>query len=194
MDKQPASINLLKKPSNSTLDTILHFAVTGGRFIIILTETIALAAFLYRFTLDRQIIDLRDEIRANAAIVSQYESLEQDYRGIQDRIQQAGVLSKEAPMLPGLFSGIIEKGNGRVTFTSVLISVDTIRMEADASSVAALNEFVTALRSDPLIEEVSIDRIENRTSNALISVAISAQIKGVKKVDTKKKTSVEEDL
>ena len=194
MDKQPASINLLKKPSNSTLDTILHFAVTGGRFIIILTETIALAAFLYRFTLDRQIIDLRDEIRANAAIVSQYESLEQDYRGIQDRIQQAGVLSKEAPMLPGLFSGIIEKGNGRVTFTSVLISVDTIRMEADASSVAALNEFVTALRSDPLIEEVSIDRIENRTSNALISVAISGQIKGVKKVDTKKKTSVEEDL
>ena len=194
MDKQPASINLLKKPGNSTLDTILHFAVTGGRFIIILTETIALAAFLYRFTLDRQIIDLRDEIRANAAIVSQYESLEQDYRGIQDRIQQAGVLSKEAPMLPGLFSGIIEKGNGRVTFTSVLISVDTIRMEADASSVAALNEFVTALRSDPLIEEVSIDRIENRTSNALISVAISAQIKGVKKVDTKKKTSVEEDL
>ena len=194
MDKQPASINLLKKQGNSTLDTILHFAVTGGRFIIILTETIALAAFLYRFTLDRQIIDLRDEIRANAAIVSQYESLEQDYRGIQDRIQQAGVLSKEAPMLPGLFSGIIEKGNGRVTFTSVLISVDTIRMEADASSVAALNEFVTALRSDPLIEEVSIDRIENRTSNALISVAISAQIKGVKKVDTKKKTSVEEDL
>lgn len=194
MDKQPASINLLKKQGNSTLDTILHFAVTGGRFIIIFTETIALAAFLYRFTLDRQIIDLRDEIRANAAIVSQYEPLEQEYRGIQDRIQQAGVLSKEAPMLPGLFSGIIEKGNGNVTFTSLLISVDTIRMEADASSVASLNKFVTALRSDPLIEEVSIDRIENRTSNALISVTISAQIKGVKKEDAKNKTASQEDL
>lgn len=178
MDNQPQNINLLKKQGNSTLDTILHFAVTGGRFIVLLTEMIALLAFLYRFTLDRQIIDLNDEIKANQAIVAQYGPLELEYRDIQDRIQTAKTLDQEASVMPTLFTQIISKGEGIVTFTSLLISTDSIRVEADTNSVASLNTFVMALRSNPLIEEVSIDRIDNRTSNALITVAISAELEG----------------
>lgn len=178
MDKNSTSINLLKKQGDTLFDTILRFAVTGGRFIVLLTETIALAAFLYRFTIDRQIIDTRDEIKANQAIVEQYQPLESDYRNLQDRIQQASTLSKEAPKVPNLLSQIITKGNGTITFTSILLSTELIRIEADAGSVESLTTFVTALRNDPMIEEVSIDKIENRTSSALISVAISARMKG----------------
>lgn len=178
MDSQPSNINLLKKPGNTTLDTILHFAVTGGRFIVLFTETVALAAFLYRFTLDRKIIDTRDEIKANQTIVEQYQPLETTYRGVQDRIDQASKLSKDAPTLPNLFTQIVSKGSGNVTFYSLLMSNELIKIEADTDSVASLNTFVTALRNDPMIEEVSIDKIENRTSSALISVAITAQVKG----------------
>lgn len=191
MDKQLHNINLLKKQGDSPLDTILHFAVTGGRFIVLLTEMIALMAFLYRFTLDRQIIDLNDEIKANQAIVAQYEPLELDYRNLQDRIQTIKTLDQEAPIMPNLFTQIMSKGEGIVTFTSLLISSDSIRVEADTSSVASLNTFVMALRSDPLIKEVSIDRIDNRTSNALITVAISAELKGKDtEVNTKDKKEI----
>lgn len=180
MNEQPTNINLLKKQGNSTLDTIIHFAITSGRFLVLLTETIALSAFLYRFTLDRQIIDTRDEIKANQAIVEQYQPLETDYRALQSKIKEAGTLHTEASLMPSLFTDLVTKGNGTVTFISLLVSTDLIKIEADTRSVSDLNTFITALRSDPKIEDVSIDKIENRTASALISVAITAHLKGEK--------------
>lgn len=180
MNEQSTNINLLKKQGNTTLDTIIHFAVTGGRFIVLLTESIALAAFLYRFTLDRQIVDTRDEIKANQAIVEQYQPLETQYRALQDKIHQASTLNTQAPTLPTLFTDIISKGSGSVTFISLLVSTELVKIEAETGSVYDLNTFVSALRNDPRIEDVSIDSIENRTSSAQISVAISAQLKGGK--------------
>ncbi len=79
------SINLIRSEQTHHIDTILKWALTTGRFLIILTETIALSAFVYRFSLDREIIDLTDEIKNNQAVVSLYTD-EPRYRNLQERL------------------------------------------------------------------------------------------------------------
>lgn len=176
MTKQVPSINLAKKQGNSSLDTILHWAITGGRFIVILTETIALAAFLYRFTLDRQIVDWHDKIKSKTAIVSAFKTQEDTYRGLQDRLQEAKQIDQASPALPTLFSSLVDAARGKVTYNTLILSQQTLRIEITATSVASLDAFVNTLRTNHYLHDVSIDKIENRTSEASILVAISASV------------------
>ncbi len=181
MVNNSTSINLLKKKENNTLDTFIHFAFTGGRFIVLLTETIALVAFLYRFTIDRQIIDTRDEIKANQTIVKQYEPLEIKYRNLQERLKHASQLAEEENSIPNQLTQIVRKKGDSLILTSIFVSKNIIRIEADTNSVSSLTNFVSILRNDTSIEDVSIDKIENRTISGLISVTISAHQKGAQK-------------
>jgi len=100
------TINLAKKKGTPSLDVFLSWAITGGRFIVILTETIALAAFLYRFSLDRQIVDLHDQISQKQKIVAAFATDEVLYRNLQDRLNQTETLTQGISNTPDLFSTI----------------------------------------------------------------------------------------
>jgi Tfp pilus assembly protein PilN len=182
MAKQVLSINLAKKQGNTSLDTILHWAITGGRFIVILTETVALGAFLYRFALDRQIVDWHDKIKSKTAIVNAFKTQEDTYRGLQDRLQQAKQLDQAAPAMPTLFTTLVDAARGKVTYNTLMLSQQTLRLEIAATSVASLDAFVNILRANKNLHDVSIDKIENRTSEASIIVAISANVDGLPKL------------
>ncbi|HVZ58575.1 MAG TPA: hypothetical protein VG935_02380, partial [Patescibacteria group bacterium] len=107
MNRQIAlNVNLLKKKGTPNLDIFIHWAITGGRFIVILTETIALAAFLYRFSLDRQIVDLHDQINAKETIVAALKDQEVSYRELQQRILQTKQLSANVSFSTDLFTKI----------------------------------------------------------------------------------------
>jgi hypothetical protein len=52
MAKDQISINLLDNKGKSFTEQFLDWALAIGRLLIIVTETVALAAFLYRFSID----------------------------------------------------------------------------------------------------------------------------------------------
>lgn len=170
------SINLAKKKSNTTTDAVLHWAVTVGRFLVIFTETIALAAFLYRFVLDRQVVDLNDRIKGKQTLLSSLSNQEKTYRSLQNKIAFIKEKDIYSQKYPALFEEVISVGQGKVTFDDLTISEGQLRLEIATPAVSALNSFVTDLRNVDAVVDVSIDRIENRTSAATIVVAISAEL------------------
>lgn len=177
-DTKTLNINLLKKKGNTTFDTFLHWAITGGRFIVILTETVALASFLYRFTLDRQLVDLRDQIESKAAIVSSLKTQEDSYRSVQNRIKDAKEITTTSQKPAELLNTLVEVARGKVVFQSLTIGDNKIHMDITTNSGTLLDSFIATLRLNDQLENVSIDRIENRTTTAVIAVSISAQVKG----------------
>ena len=170
------SINLAKKKSNTTTDAVLHWAVTVGRFLVIFTETIALAAFLYRFVLDRQVVDLNDRIKGKQTLLGSLSNQEKTYRLLQNKIAFIKEQDIYSQKYPALFEEVISVGQGKVTFDDLTISEGQLRLEIATPAVSSLNSFVTDLRNVDAIVDVSIDRIENRTSAATIVVAISAEL------------------
>ena len=67
-------INLMPNRGDTVLIQFLNWALTIGRLLIILVETLALGTFLYRFSLDMQIVDLKDKIKVQRAFVTAYKS------------------------------------------------------------------------------------------------------------------------
>lgn len=171
------SINLLREQEKSFTDKAIDWAFTVGRVLIILTEAVALTAFLYRFTLDYRIIDLRDEIKKKQSIVAVLKDSEASYRNLQDRLAYAGALEKEKDEVPSYFSEIVRMATGKLIFNNLTIGQTTIRMDANVQSIGSLQNFVNELKQYKPIKSVSIDKIENKSSTATIVVVISATLK-----------------
>src|SRR3990167_7632931 len=89
-----ASINLVRSHMG-LLDQFIKWALSIGRVVVILVELVALATFLYRFTLDRQIIDLREKIKQEQAVLTFLKPREDKYRNIQERLVLSSQFTNE---------------------------------------------------------------------------------------------------
>lgn len=174
---QSSSINLYKGKDKSIVEKFIDWALTLGRVVVILTEAIALLAFLYRFSLDRQLIDLHEQIKRKERIVNQLQKEEEKFRNLQDRITIAGALNEKSASFGKTFSDIMQLSPRDTSITSIHFSTNNVRFEARFQSLSGLTQFINELKKYPGIKTVSLDRIENKTSSAIIGIGVSATFK-----------------
>ncbi|HUD04510.1 MAG TPA: hypothetical protein VMR59_00790 [Patescibacteria group bacterium] len=177
MAKFSASINLLENKSK-TLDLIVSWALTIGRVLVIIVELVALGAFLYRFSLDNQLQDLRTKIKQEQAIVAYQKDSESKYRNLQDRLALISSVSKDSAKNLKTFQDIVALAPNGFTFKILDVSAGKAQLEANAASVITLSGFIDKLKAYPLVDSVSLDKIQNDTANATITVGITAIFKG----------------
>ncbi len=177
MAEKIKSINLLPNKGSGLFDQFLAWALTIGRLLIILTETLALGTFLYRFSIDMKIIDLHDLIKNQRIIVEQFKSTEETSRNLHTRLAFAKAQEKDVSKTQNVFTDIIGMGNGTVTFRNLFVSSSDVKIEVQASSGRSLNNFTNMLKTHPEIASVQISTIENKTSTASITMNIAATLK-----------------
>lgn len=176
MAKSP-SINLFKGQEKSFIEKLIAWVLSFGRIIVIVTEAVALTAFLYRFSLDRQLIDLHERIKQKETIVKLLQKDEDTYRNLQDRIKLAATLGKKSNVLIKIFQEVMSFTPPDLAFNNVSLTPKNLSVDANFSSIQSLAAFVNSLRKHASVGSVSIDKIENKTSRAIISVGITATFK-----------------
>jgi hypothetical protein len=176
MANEKKSINLLPGKEGSLITQFLNWSLTIGRLLIILVETLALGTFLYRFDLDRQIVDLHDQIKSESFIVENFARQETEFRNVQTRLSMAKTYGQTNPAV-NIFKDIVELGRGKVTFRNVFVTLDSVKIEAAAPSAGALSQFTEALKKHPDVSEVSVDKVENKTTTSTIIIVVSARLK-----------------
>jgi len=179
MLKKTASINLAKKPKSETLEQAIDWVLGIGRILIIATELVAFVAFLYRFTLDQQIVDLNTEIKQKQAIISTFKKNEGEYRNLQDRLAIASNFSDITEKKQRIYEDIIKLAPSGLVFTQLSLSENRVSIEVNVNSVLPLSNFISSLKSYSEVESISIDKIESRTANAVITVGISVTLKSI---------------
>ena len=177
MAKRSTSINLLKSNKNETLEQVINWSLSVGRFLVIGVELIALGAFLFRFGLDRQIIDLHALIKNKQIIVADLKDSENTYRNLQDRLSIAASFSNTGAQQVKIFTDTAGFAPPGLTFNEIAFDQNTLRIDANVTSVQPLSTFVASLKAYAPIESVSIDKIENKTSNAIINVSMTVKLK-----------------
>lgn len=170
-------INLFKKRNKPFVDNFIQWALTVGRLLVIVTEIVALSAFLYRFSLDRELVDLHDEVEQKQAIIKLLKNNEEKYRNLQDRLSVAGRLSTNTEQATKTFTDVVALSPADFAIGNLNLSQQTLKIDATTQSVKTLVSFIDSLRNYPTIQSVSLDRIENKTTSATIVVSITARLK-----------------
>lgn len=175
MSNESFSINLVKKNKNF-FDEFIKWTFSVGRVIIILTELIALSAFLYRFSLDRELIDLHDSIKNKKIIVENLKNNEEKFRNLQERLSLVATLDETKNKNVTIIQDIVNFAGTAVLLQDIIVSEKTVMLTVTGQSVEILSSFVNALKTYKQISGISIDKIENKPSLGIISLTISANL------------------
>ena len=170
------SINLFKGRNKNIVDRFIKWALSFGRVIIILTEIIALSAFLFRFSLDRQLIDLQDKIKQQQKILEVFKSSEKKYRNLQDRLSVANLLINSTQKTDESLTTLLNLIPQDLTVTNLSINQKRVAINGITRSVASLGGFIRKLKTIPLVKNTYLERIENRISNATISFNLTVNL------------------
>lgn len=177
MAEKKTTINLLPQSSGSFMTQFFNWALSIGRLLIILTETIALVTFVYRFSLDMQLVNFHDKITDESVILDNFQSAENTFVDIQDRLATVQQYSAISTRTIDIFSAITKMGQGNVTFNDLTVNTQDAIIEIQAPSATTLSQFVNKLKAYPLVTSVSIDKVENNPGSAQIIVLITATLK-----------------
>lgn len=177
---QSSSIDLVKNKSNLT-DELIKWALTFGRLLIILVEIVAFSAFIYRFSLDRKIIDLNDKIKQSQAIIASTKTREDTYRSLQERIATIEMISTTGNINEKILNDIVNITPPEISYRSLLIDDGKIDMDLNVISVSALTSFMQSLKDYPQVSSVAIIGIDNESSSNSVIVKINVRLKGIAK-------------
>lgn len=160
MPAHEASINLLGQQDmdHSPMGRIVSWAITYGRYIMIGTEIVVLLAFISRFSLDRKLTDLKEEIAQKQVIIEANLELEQDIRSLQDRLAKAKSLLGGTSPTAALMR-IQELLPPDVRLDTLSISGKKLTANALAGSTTGFSQFLANLKAATEIQNVDIGDI-----------------------------------
>lgn len=182
------SINLLPRDSfeTSTIGVILEWLLVFGKWTVILTQLIVMGAFLYRFTLDRTLTDLRKSIEKDVAVIKSYEQVERDYSLLQKQVATVKTTLATQELMLKTLSELGQITPTEIWFDRITLSPNNLALTAYAASLPAFGQFITSAQTNPLFNGVRISKLESSTSVGAqmqfeISMSLAGAIAGAKK-------------
>ena len=176
MGNQPPSINLLRK-QESIIGRFIRWALTVGRLLVIITELVALSAFIYRFSLDSQLVDLRGKITQKQNIIRLLQKNEETYRNLQDRLFASAKLESQTEKITKTFLDVINLAPQDLALHNLSISQNSITIEATTQSAFSLKNYIDSLKNYPGVKSFIVSKIENKISSATLGVSMQVQMK-----------------
>lgn len=161
MPANSISINLLgdSDMEHTPVGRIVMWAVTYGRYIMIGTEIIVLLAFISRFSLDRKLTDLKEEVSQKQDIIEANLPFEQEVRTLQDKLSKIKTIINQ-PVNPlatlTLFQTLLPQG---VYLKSYDFSANALTINAIAGSTQSFSQLMTNLKITKYLTKVDIGDI-----------------------------------
>jgi Fimbrial assembly protein (PilN) len=177
MAENEQTINLLPHEKENLMTQFLDWALTIGRLLVILTEIVALGTFIYRFSLDAQLVNLHDDIKTKSFIVDNFKDQETTFRDVQSRLATAKQYASVSNTTANIFEEIAKIGQGKITFKDLNVSTQDVKIEVAANSGSAISQFVNDLKNSPTMTSLSVDKVANNTAGGVITVYITATLK-----------------
>lgn len=177
MPAQGKAINLLPASEfeQSFWGKFLRWAITAGRYIIIVTELVVILAFLSRFKLDRDLADLTETIEGQKSVLEAQAPSEAKFREVQSKLTAIDRMLEKQMRTAEKMDQITGKLSSEVKLTSLIISPNQITLEASSLSERAIGEMLVRIASDKEwgvvnVTDFSADGIRGVTATLTIEI------------------------
>lgn len=166
-------INLSGRPRENLQNLVVKWAVNIGKIIIVLTEMVALGALVFRFMVDKQIVDLHDKIKREQLLLQSQAAREKEYRGIQERLAMINAVTIDSQAKLEVTNLILDAQKAHAfTATNLIIAQKSILISGTSPSILTINPFLTTLKQDPNVVSLSIEEITSGGDGILFKLNI----------------------
>lgn len=157
-------INLLLPKEQDLSDKILYFSLHYLRYILVITQIVVIGVFFYRFQIDQQIIDLKDELVQKQEIVAVSQPLVDEARSIDRKIKSSREILQRQEDIKGMTNYLFSLFPKGLHLTDMKIGINMIDFRGISDSPVILQLFLNRLRKDSRFNSIELKNI-NKTTN-----------------------------
>ncbi len=156
------SINLIgaEDLQHTPWGRLLTWATTYGRYIMITTEIVVLLAFISRFSLDRKLTDLKEELAQKQSIIEANADFELTFRGIQERMRSIKTLTAAQTVPRDIIEELQTMIPPSVYFQSLTLASGSLTINAAAGTTSGFSQFLANIAQSSRLQNIQISGIK----------------------------------
>ena len=145
----------------------LKWAVTTGRYIIILTELVVIIAFLSRFKLDEDLRNLNEQINGQVSYLQLQTDQEQEFLGIQKRLKLAEKMWLSRVGVAEYLDYLEEKIPPDVAVKVRTVTPGELAFTASTLNEGGLGRLLATMSADMKWASVDVTELTNSKTNGI---------------------------
>lgn len=169
MPAHPAKVNLMPPSEfeSSFWGKFLKWAVSTGRYMIILTEMVVIVAFLMRFKLDEDLRSLNEQIGGQVMLLQAFSPEEAAFRRVQTKINLGKKILDNRTKPAELLAYMDSRTPDGVMIKKRLIKPDEISLSALTLDQQAMADLMSTLSADARWKTVEVTELVGDKSNGI---------------------------
>jgi hypothetical protein len=168
-------INLLvpSKFGQSFGGKFLKWAVTSGRYVVIVTEMVVVLAFLSRFKLDTDLSRLNSTVAERKMVLDSLTEKETEFKSVQKKVDWVNQILNRKIMAGEVIPLIVDKTPEGVRFLGIKFDEKSVNVNASAANETVMGLFLDRLNRDPDWESVDLSSVaEDKTEGLTFTVNV----------------------
>lgn len=154
-------INLLLREEweKTSAGRLTKWALTIGRYIVIVTELMVIIAFISRFKLDRDLTNLYEEIEIKQARIKSMQEFEEEFRLVQGRLITIKELEQKKTSPIKIVANFVSLVPLNVILSDLNFDQDQLAINGYAFSESGLATLINNLKQSPYFTNIRIEDI-----------------------------------
>lgn len=167
------NINLAGKKAPNVIDKIVYFFLNYLRYILVFTQLTVLAVFFFRFTVDENIIDLKDSIAQKKAIVQVVQPLLAEAKKINDQAKESTDIVDEQKETLSSINYILSIFPESISLNRLTYEEGLFRLTGTALDPKQLQFFYNRLKKERQFALVDLSNVKRDENGYAFTMEIS---------------------
>lgn len=155
-------INLLQEKEKDLSGKIIYFALHYLRYILVLTQIVVIAVFFYRFKIDQEVIDLRDELQQKEEIVQVSDPLMKEAKGVDLKTREIRNILIKQDSFQQMISYFLSVFPSKMSTAHIDFADEGIDFEGVTTDPLIIKSFLDKLRSDKAFKVIDLGSIRRQ--------------------------------
>lgn len=161
---------------NTFFGKFILWAVSIGRYIVVIVELIVISAFFSRFYFDKKLTDLNRSIEQKTAVITANTEFEARFRETQNRLNLTSSIISAQPPTQSLLADIEILLPSSVYLSSFSFTGKVLSLRGFALSETSLTLFLRNLKSHPRLSQINLGQLTlNSEEQTGIEFSVSAE-------------------
>lgn len=175
------SINLIPKYdiSQTSVGKSLQWVLTVGKTIVFLTFSAVVFSFVYRFSLDKKIEALNEQIEHRVDQITEFQDEEFAIRNLQAKLDFVDELLSEQPNMLEVFRSVENSLPVQSKLDSITFSRNVLSIEGKTKNEVTFSNLLDSLTKQKIFNEIVINNLKSGgVQNPEINFEINLKVEG----------------
>ena len=175
-------INLIIKPEEqiSISSQFLNWALTYGRYFIIIIQIMVLSVFFMRFKLDRDRTDLKESVSQKKALIASFTDMEQEINRVHIRLSDIRQITTNQDLYLRVINFLEKNTPAATTYSLITLSKNKLSIAAVAENLKTFNFLLKRIQNETLLTDLELSDLKRRADGRVefrLQATVSDQIK-----------------